>query len=301
MVEKILNKNMLIGYVYALFAVLFWSFNVVVARFFVNTLSPWQISFYRWFFAFIILFPFVIKKIYRDWDIILQNYKIIFWLSLSGIVLMNTFAYYAGKTISAVEMSLIGVMGPIFIVILSRIFLKEYLSKYQIFGIILSFFGVVVLILHGNLLNIFNLKLRVGDFYMLLLALSFAIYSIIDNFKPKNLSHIVLLSSTIFLGLIIIFPLFLYENYFYPMKGCSITTFLVLLGMGIFNSILAYLFWNIAILKIGNLKSSMIYYLMPVFSSLEAFFILGERLYLSQLYGGILIILGILLTNKRKS
>lgn len=295
-----LNKDKFIGFSLAFLAVFFWSFNVIVAKFFVHDFSPWQIAFYRWFFAGIILLPFVISKIYKNWDIILSNYKIIFWLSLFGIVLMNTFAYYAGRTIDAVEMSLIGVMGPVFIVILSTIFLKQKLSFLQLFGIILSFIGVIIIILHGNLKAIVHFKLRIGDFYMLLLAFSFAVYSVLGNFRPKNISQTVLLSSTIFLGIIIILPLFIYDTYRYPISVCSFSDILILIAMGLFNSILAYLFWNVAISKIGNLKAGMIYYFMPIFSSIEAFFILGEKLYLSQLYGGVLVILGILLSNKKR-
>ena len=43
---------------------------------------------------------------------------------------------------------------------------------------------------------------------------------------------------------------------------------------------------------------SVIYYLMTVFSSIEAYFLLGEEIYKAQIYGGLLVILGIYLTNK---
>ena len=122
------------GYVYAVLAVFFWSFNVIVAKYFVDTFTPWQISFYRWFFASVILFPFVVKEIYKNGDIYFKYWKKVLLYSIFGIILMNTFSYVAAQTISAVEMSLIGVMGPVFIVILSRIFLKIKVSKLQIIG-----------------------------------------------------------------------------------------------------------------------------------------------------------------------
>lgn len=292
-------KTIIAGYLYAILAVLFWSFNVIVARYFADTFTPWQISFYRWFFASIVLLPFTIKQVIKDWDIITKNFKILFWLSLTGIVLMNTFSYYAGRTISAVEMSLIGVMGPVFIVILSRIFLKEYISKFQFFGILISFIGVITIIVHGQFLMIGDLKLQIGDFWMSLLALSFAIYSVISKFRPKGISQLTSLSFTIFLATIIILPLFIYDNIKSPICNWTSLEIWTLLYMGIFNSILAYLFWNFALDKIGSLKSSMIYYLMPVFSSVEAYFLLGENIYPAQIYGGLLVIVGIFMTNKK--
>lgn len=295
-----MNKSVsILGYVCAVMAVLFWSFNVIVARYFADLFTPWQISFYRWFFASVILLPFCIKQIISKWDVLISNFKILFFLSLTGIVLMNTFSYFAGQTIDAVEMSLIGVMGPVLIIILSYIFLHEKISKLQLVGIGISFLGVLTIILHGHILSIGSIHFQIGDFYMFLLALFFAIYSVLSRSKPKELSQTLTLAFTIFLGLIIITPFFMFDNDLYGMVRWDKVSFLSMLGMGIFNSVLSYLFWNMALEKIGSLKASMVYYLMPVFSSVEAYFILGERIYVSQVYGGLLVILGIFLTNKK--
>ena len=295
-----MNKSVsILGYVCAVMAVLFWSFNVIVARYFADLFTPWQISFYRWFFASVILLPFCIKQIISKWDVLISNFKILFFLSLTGIVLMNTFSYFAGQTIDAVEMSLIGVMGPVLIIILSYIFLHEKISKLQLVGICISFLGVLTIILHGHILSIGSIHFQIGDFYMFLLALFFAIYSVLSRSKPKELSQTLTLAFTIFLGLIIITPFFMFDNDLYGMVRWDKVSFLSMLGMGIFNSVLSYLFWNMALEKIGSLKSSMVYYLMPIFSSVEAYFILGEQVYVSQVYGGLLVLLGIFLTNKK--
>ena len=288
------------GYILAILAVLFWSFNVIVAKYFANTFTPWQISFYRWFFASITLIPFTLGDILKKREIIFKNFNIIFWLSITGIVLMNTFSYVAGDTISAVEMSLIGVMGPVFIIILSRIFYNIHISIKQIFGIIISFIGVITIVLHGKLLSN-NFSFKIGDLWMLMLAFSFGVYSVIMIKRPKEISQTTLLSSIILLGTAIILPFFLWDSFHHPVcdkwNFISIST---LLYMGIFNSVLSYLFWNISLDIIGGVKASIIYYLMPIFSSIEAYFFLGEKIYSTQIYGGILVLLGIFLTNEKK-
>ena len=288
------------GYIYAILAVLFWSFNVIVAKYFANTFTPWQISFYRWFFASIFLVPFTIGDIIKKKDIIFKNFKIIFWLSITGIVLMNTFSYVAGETISAVEMSLIGVMGPVFIIILSRIFYNIHISLKQILGIIISFIGVIAIVLHGKFLN-GDFAFKIGDLWMLMLALSFGIYSVIMIKKPKQISQTTLLSCIILLGTVIILPFFLWDVFHHPVcDKWNLLSIGTLFYMGIFNSVLSYLFWNIALDTIGSLKASVIYYLMPIFSSVEAYFLLNENIYATQIYGGILVLAGIYLTNEKK-
>ncbi|MBR1545023.1 MAG: DMT family transporter [Alphaproteobacteria bacterium] len=288
------------GYIFAILAVLFWSFNVIVAKYFANTFTPWQISFYRWFFASLCLIPFTLSDIIKKKDVIIKNFMIIFWLSVTGIVLMNTFSYIAGDTISAVEMSLIGIMGPVFIIILSGIFYKIKISLKQIVGILISFVGVIAIVLHGKLLQ-GNFSFKIGDLWMLMLALSFGIYSVIMVKRPKEISQTTLLSCIILLGTVIILPFFLWDSFNHPV--CDKWNFLsigTLLYMGVFNSVLSYLFWNISIDTIGSLKASMIYYLMPIFSSVEAYFLLGEKIYPVQIYGGILVLFGIYLTNQEK-
>lgn len=287
------------GYLCAILAVFFWSFNVIVAKYYANTFSPWQISFYRWFFASVILLPFTYKTIWRMKDELVRYWKLILSLSMSGIVLMNTFAYFAGRTIGAMKMSLISVMGPVFIVLLSRLFLHTKLSKGQVLGILISFFGVFSVIINGDFANLRNITFETGDIWMSMLALFFAIYSVLMSFKPKSISHLVLLSINIFLGTIIIFPVFAYDVVVNPVcDKWNLISYSVLLGLGIFNSVLAYLFWNMALEKIGNVRASVIYYLTPVFSFIEAYFILGEKIKIPQIVGGMVVIFGIYLTTK---
>ena len=197
-------------------------------------------------------------------------------------------------------MSLIGIMGPVFIIILSGIFYKIKISLKQIVGILISFVGVIAIVLHGKLLQ-GNFSFKIGDLWMLMLALSFGIYSVIMVKRPKEISQTTLLSCIILLGTVIILPFFLWDSFNHPV--CDKWNFLsigTLLYMGVFNSVLSYLFWNISIDTIGSLKASMIYYLMPIFSSVEAYFLLGEKIYPVQIYGGILVLFGIYLTNQEK-
>ena len=74
---------------------------------------------------------------------------------------------------------------------------------------------------------------------------------------------------------------------------------LIILGLGIFNSLIAYLFWNHAMDKGDPVKIGMIYYLMPVFSTLESWLLLGEGIHLIHLIGAMIIFTGIYYSNKK--
>ena len=87
-------------------------------------LSPWELAFGRWFIASLILLPFTFGKFKTCFNQLIKHKWLILWLALSGVVIDNTLIYYAGRTASAINMGLLNITGPIFLVILSRIFLK---------------------------------------------------------------------------------------------------------------------------------------------------------------------------------
>src|SRR4029078_12241072 len=101
-----------------------------------------------------------------------------FWISLTGVSVFNTFVYIAGHYTSAINMALIGTTSsPIMSVVLARIFLKEKIGGLKILGILLCITGVLFLLSKGNINNLLSLKFTTGDGWVLLAALSFAIYN----------------------------------------------------------------------------------------------------------------------------
>lgn len=116
------------GYLMALTAVFFWSINIIIASYFATTLEPFEIAFGRWFIACLILVPMAWSGLKRNFRLLADNWLLVVSLAITGIVLDNTLIYYAGRTASAIDMGLLDVTGPIFLVILSRIFLKTPIS-----------------------------------------------------------------------------------------------------------------------------------------------------------------------------
>lgn len=285
------------GYLLALAAVFFWSFNIIIASYFSGMLSPWELAFGRWFIASLILLPFTFGKFKTCFNQLIKHKWLILWLALSGVVIDNTLIYYAGRTASAVNMGLLNITGPIFLVILSRIFLKTPIFPKQVIGLLIAIVGVLVIILHGDISQLTKLNFVPGDFLMLINTFAFAVYSLLQIKRPQQISQSVMLTATAIVGTIIILPIMLLENTPNSLLQLNAEDLGVILYLGIFNSILAYLAWNISLAQIGNLKAGIIYYLLPIFSGIEAALILGEKIYPSEIAGGALIILGIMLTN----
>lgn len=288
------------GYLLALTAIFFWSFNLIIASYFATTLMPLEIAFGRWFVACLILVPMAWKGLKENYKILLDNWGLVLVLAVTGIVFDNTLIYYAGRTASAVNMGVLDVTGPIFLVILTRIFLKVKMSWQQIIGLVIAVFGVLVIIFQGHITEISKIKFVRGDFWMLLNTFFFAVYSLLQSKRPAGVSQSVFLAATAVVGVIIIFPAMLWDVGEKRLLMFNSADIAVVVYLGIFNSVVSYLAWNTALAKIGNIKTSIIYYLLPLFGGVEAYFILNEKIYASQIWGGLLVIGGIALVSLHK-
>lgn len=284
----------------AVFGVFLWSFNVIVARYLTGVLLPWQIAFFRWFIAAVFLLPFTFKSIWMNRDILVRHWKWLVTLSAIGISFSNTCVYYAGYTVSAIEMSLFSVTGPLFIIIFARLFAGVRISGRQRMGLVVSLIGVLTIILHGRFLNLRQLHFEMGDIWMLLAASSFGLYSFMLSKKPPEIHQMTLLSATLWIGTFIVIPFFITDCFANPLTEVNLRpdVLAILVYMGLFNSLLAYLAWNTAVEKLGGVRVSVIYYLMPIFSTVEAYFLLHEKIYTAQIYGGLIILVGIFLSNR---
>lgn len=285
------------GFSLGFVAIFFWSFNVIYAHYLSSDLTPVQIAFFRWLIAILIFLPFSYKTIIKNYSLLLKNWVLILEMAVFGIALSNTFVYIAAHSASAIDMALIGTTGPIFLIFFSRVFLNIHIKPKQILGIISSLIGVLIIITDGKLLQLEQFKLVDGDFWMLMTAITFGFYGTLQAKRPKDLDALALLPATIFVAVIILLPFFIYSLYNSPIVHLSYHSAGLVVYLAIFNSVIAYFCWNSALFTLGSLKTSIIYYLMPVLSTIEAYFLLGEKIYTAQLYGGLLVLSGIIFSN----
>ena len=296
------NKSLLIGYLFALGATAIWSGNFIIARDLNESINPISLAFYRWTMAVIVLFPFAIKNLITEWNILRKNILYLSIVSFLGVTIFNTLIYYAGHTTTAINLSLISITFPVIIVILSRIFYKEEITVNKAIGILLVLVGVLLLITKGELSKLLNLSFAIGDIWMLLAAIIFALYSILLRKKPINLSVSAFQLSTFILGLVFMIPFFIWETLSLPPIQFESKTVFSILYVGIFASLTAYMLWNKAIIKIGATNAGIVYYTLPLFSGFLAYLFLGETIGINHLYSLFLILSGIIIaTLKKKS
>ncbi|MEI7589968.1 MAG: DMT family transporter [Deltaproteobacteria bacterium] len=294
-----MNKKSLTAYVALVVAVFFWATNTVIARWVINDIGPFTLSFWRWLFALLIMLPFSINHIKRERNTIWVNKWKLAILALFSVGLYNPILYIAASFTTATNMSIIVASSPISTVIIAWLVIKEVPTKKQIIGVILATIGILVIIVEGSLLKLLTLKFNFGDMLVVILVVVWSLYSVLLKKFQIALHPLSLLIATIFWGLIFCLPFYIAEANITKYPAITTNIVGIVLFLAIFPSVLGYLFWNKSVMEIGASRASSFLYLLPIFCFALAFILLDERMYLYHIAGSTLVFTGLYFATKK--
>ena len=295
------QRQIFVGISLAVLATFIWSGNFIIARGVIKDIPPVALSFYRWLTATIIILPFAWKYFIAERKIIKERFFFFLLAAATGVSMFNTFVYIAGHYSSAINMAILGTCSsPIISVILARIFLKEKIPAVRIVGMLVCICGILILLSKGNLQNLVSFKFTKGDWWIMAAAFTFAIYNTSVRKKPASMHPVNFLFVIFLLGTIILLPF-----YFFELKnegGFAINAFNIsaILYLGIGASVICFLIWNKAIVALGSGRTALFGNLIPVFSSIEAVFLLNEKITPIHIISFILVVAGLVIANLKK-
>ncbi len=296
------TKNTYTGISLAILTTIIWSGNFIIARGVYKQIPPISLAFYRWSLASIIIFFVGYKKFVAEKAFVLKNRKYLFWVALMGITLFNTFIYIAGHSTSAINLALIGTTSsPVFAIIISAVFLKEPITPLRMAGLLFCIAGVIVLLSKGSIAILLAFRFSAGDVWILLSAFVFAIYTVLVKRKPATISPITFLFTIFIGGTLLLLPLFIGETLISPTVIWDKHLFGSIIYLGIGASVISFFCWNAAIVRIGAVRTALFGNLIPIFSTLEAVWLLGETITWLHIISGALVITGLVLANLKKA
>ena len=278
----------------------FWSGNFIVGKFAtLYEVAPLTLNFFRWLIVWIILIPFTFIDILKNIKVIKKNFYSLLLMSITSISVFNSVVYYSLNFTQVLNGALMISIIPVLIVFISFIFKTEKINFSQIFGLILSATGVIIIITRLDFAKLINLDLNKGDLWLLVAMLSWAVYSTMLRTHKTELKYLTFMSVIVSFGLIFLFPQFLFEFYNHQIIRFSIPVFFITSYVVLFAGLASYILWNKAVVIVGPNKAGIFLHLMPVFSSFMAIFLLNEKLMNFHIIGAIIIIIGIYLSSKK--
>lgn len=286
------------GHVVALLVVISWGTSFIFTKVLMEeaSLSPIEVYVYRFALAYILILALTFKKIFAN------NLRDEFQFFLSGVcagtlfyVLENTALQYT----STGNVSLLSCLSPLFTAALMAIVFRVRLGVGLIIGSLIAIGGVVCIIMsHGESLE-FN---PLGDVLALLSSVAWATYALASKRLVPVYSSLFITRKLFFYGVLTAAPLLwigegeshfglLFSNFYFIFN---------LVFLAFVCSLLAYMGWNYSLKALGAVTTNNYLYLQPLVTMVVAFFALGENISLMGYLGCVLIIGGLIISDKLK-
>ena len=291
-------------YMFAILPMLFWALTFIWYKIILIYLDPITIIFFRLIIASLILI-FVTKFFFKTKEkLAKQDYK-----NLLILAFFEPFIYFLGEsygmqyvssTVASVIISMIPVLTPIFAF---RI-LNEKLNVFNIIGLLMSFAGVIIILVNPSAAADFTMK---GVFLLFIAVLGAVSYGIIVKKLSKDYSSMTIAKYQSIFGAFLFLPLFLILEYGTVGEKISKTiadgTFFDMLStlfyMSFFASVLAFVLIVKPIKELGISKTNVFTNLIPVFTAVISFFVLNEQFDTKKILGMSIVLLGIILSQMK--
>ncbi|MDP4086489.1 MAG: DMT family transporter [Bacillota bacterium] len=265
-----------------------WGGNFVFSKFLIGHATPMMLAILRWIIALIFLLPIVWK---REKTLRIKKNAIIplFLMGLSGVVFFNIFQFLALAHTSATNVGLISTLNPISIAISSAILLHEKVKVTQILAMMLSLFGVLIVLSKGEINQLISLNFNVGDLWMIAAVIIWGLYSVCGKWAMQKVSPIMATFYSGVFGVITLIPFNITSFKITNFNGSFLSA---ILYTGVISTVICMLLWNIGVQKIGATNSGIFLNFNPIFTVILAFFILGEHMTWAELLGSLIVITG---------
>tara|TARA_B100000965_G_scaffold254197_1_gene213955 strand:- start:24 stop:917 length:894 start_codon:yes stop_codon:yes gene_type:complete len=216
---------------------------------------------------------------------------------------INIAAFIAGLDYSTpVNSSILIIISPIFVVILSFFIFKNKINFIKILGIILGFVGAMILILTADSNSSVGRNIPLGNFLFIVNSISYAYYLIIVKPMAEKYDLITLFKWLFLVGLVFNFPLGI--NQFLEVDWQNLPLIQAILPMAfvvICTTFMTYFLNGYALTKLTSTEVAVFMYLQPIIGVMFAIFTKSDTITLTIVISSMLIFSGVYLTTVLKN
>jgi len=303
------RHNTAFWHLLAIVTIAFWGTSFVSTKVLLNHgFSAVQIFTIRFTVTYLILLAANHKK-FRC-----ENWKHELILFICGITGCTLYFWAENSALSlspSSNVSLIVCTNPLLIMIFGGlIYSSERLSRRQILGCIVTFVGMVLVVLNGK----FILKISpAGDLLAFGSACMWAVYSLILRLMNGKYSTLFITRKVFFYGALTSVPVMLaesalstnsanagnflgvpWQNFAEPVVSLNF------LCLTVFSSLFGYLIWNKVLKQLGTVLASNYIYAIPLVTIITAVIALGERMTTMGIAGATAIVAGMVLAEMKR-
>jgi drug/metabolite transporter (DMT)-like permease len=282
------------AYLSVVLASVFWGFTFVFYKYANESFRPISLVFLRLFVSIFFLFGFALafKRLVRirrkdqPWFLLMALFEPFFYFlgEANGMTLVS-------PTVGAVIIAII----PLIVPFGAWYFFREKLTRLNYLGLLISFSGVLMVILNRSDGALTDPK---GILLMFVAVVSAVGYTMLARKLLSDYNPITITAYQSLYGLLMFLPLFL----FMELPGLdpaevSRDSLLAVLYLGVFGSGICFILFTIGIRELGAARANIFANIVPVTAAILSFILLKEAMPLTKILGILVTIMGLLMTQ----
>ena len=275
-----------------------WAGNFPAGKFALALIGPFTLMAIRTIFGALVLNLLGRKSHPRWWDEIRKDPKSSFIMAFTGVLASGGFFYLGLKLTSSSNAGILAAATPIWVTLLSWMFLGEKLRLINVFGVVLSFAGLVAIICRGSLANLLQRSFNWGDMIILVGQLNWAVYTVYSRVALANRSPTAATGSAYLIGAVALLPAFFLEEPFTQEFEFSPLIIAAVCYLCVLSPLTNLLYYQ-ALMRVSPHRAAVFMNLIPIIVLAFSAVFLGEQIMPVHLIGTGLVIGGVVLTTRR--
>jgi drug/metabolite transporter (DMT)-like permease len=277
-------------------AMLFWAVNFSFVKIALRELSPLAFNGIRLAFASVML-TLILLLSGENLRVDRKMFLKLVALGLIGNTAYQMFFIHGIDLTTASNSAIIIAMSPVVIALLSSRMKHERVHPAAWAGIIFSFLGFYLVISSRfGALEFSSLSVR-GDLMIFGGNICWAVYTVFSKSILDRMTPLKLTTLTMIVGTVFFLPFCVMDISRIPYAEVSFKAWGSLFYSGLFALVICYVIWYASVQRVGNTKTAIYNYLIPVFTVIFAYFIIKERITLQQALGALIIFVGVYLVR----
>jgi drug/metabolite transporter (DMT)-like permease len=261
-----------------------WGSNPVAARLIGAAIPPITLSWLRWLVALCMLLPFIWRDRRAIGEALRRDWRILAPLAVLANVPQSALVYKGLETTTAVNVGLLNSTIPVLILLFGGLFFGRRVAGREAAGIAISLVGVAAILFQGSAERILALSLERGDLFAFGGMVTWALYTLMLPRRPP-LPLLAFVAAMSIFGVILAAPVVLAEVALDRAPQLDAGTLAALGYIALGPTLGGTLAYSYGVERAGPLHAGIFIHFMPVFASLFAVTLLGERLQAFHLLG----------------
>ncbi len=270
-----------------------WGGASPIFKWSLTNIPPFTLAFWRFGLAALLLFPFIAKDFLK---VERADIPKVLLFGLSGVTFNITFFFLGLRLSPSINAAIISTTQPIILLVIGALLLREKIEPHELLGTLVSFAGILMIILLPFLSNGFKGEIMaLGNLFFVLATLGAVGQAFFGKKLFLKYPTLPMTFWSFTIGALSFLPFFLWENSGGSLwlSNLALPGYFGIIYGAFLSSALAYSLYDWGLSKIEASETGIFTYLMPVTATVLAVTFFNEKITSQFFWGAILIVLGI--------